>query len=227
MSPLSTHAYQHPQHVFATPRRLISRGMINCRQCLVLLVSYAYTHTHICAPCLLEHGHGCTCFTSSNPTPSHARTCTCCTVGLLHGIPGRLASGDEMNDMVGTPYYMAPEVLRRAYSGTQCDMWSLGVILFMMLYGDPPFDGETNKDVMDQVRKAAKSPNLMRKTLTAKVPSRLAYGGACVGGSSPSSPSSPPAIYHTHLLYRVCFFHCVCARTCVCVFVRKARPHLV
>ena len=33
-----------------------------------------------------------------------------------------------------------------------CDIWSLGVCLFMMLTGNPPFDGETQKEIMDKVR---------------------------------------------------------------------------
>jgi calcium-dependent protein kinase len=50
----------------------------------------------------------------------------------------------------GTCYYVAPEVLSGNYS-YKCDMWSLGVILFMMLSGSAPFDGETEKDILDAV----------------------------------------------------------------------------
>jgi len=52
----------------------------------------------------------------------------------------------------GTPYYIAPEVLKGSYT-TQCDNWSMGVVLFIMLSGKPPFGGKSNKEIIDNVLK--------------------------------------------------------------------------
>ena len=55
-----------------------------------------------------------------------------------------------MSERVGTPYYIAPEVLRMKYD-SKCDIWSCGVVLYMLLCGYPPFSGSTNDDIMRKV----------------------------------------------------------------------------
>ena len=58
-----------------------------------------------------------------------------------------------MHEVFGTPYYIAPEVFSGNYN-EKCDMWSIGVILFVMLSGAPPFRADTDDEVIKLVKKA-------------------------------------------------------------------------
>ncbi len=55
-----------------------------------------------------------------------------------------------IREKIGTPYYIAPEVLKRNYD-KKCDVWSAGVMLYILLSGYPPFNGRSTEKIMEKV----------------------------------------------------------------------------
>jgi len=59
----------------------------------------------------------------------------------------KVLKGKNMRTTHGTPYYIAPEVLKEHYN-EKCDLWSCGVILYILISGIPPFNGRDDEQII-------------------------------------------------------------------------------
>ena len=56
----------------------------------------------------------------------------------------------RLNGVFGSPYYLAPEVLSQCYN-EKCDIWSIGIIMYILLTGKPPYVGRSEQEIMQRV----------------------------------------------------------------------------
>nr|XP_033784796.1 serine/threonine-protein kinase 33 isoform X2 [Geotrypetes seraphini] len=66
---------------------------------------------------------------------------------------GGVGSESMLQATCGTPIYMAPEVINAHDYSQQCDIWSIGVIMYMLLCGDPPFMGNSEEKLFELIKK--------------------------------------------------------------------------
>ncbi|MCQ2816332.1 MAG: protein kinase [archaeon] len=81
------------------------------------------------------------------------------TIKLIDfGAANYVKPGEFLSLKIGSPYYIAPEVIEGKY-GLECDLWSIGVILYILLVGYPPFEGDTNNEILQKISNGKYSLN--------------------------------------------------------------------
>ncbi len=66
------------------------------------------------------------------------------------GLSRKYAKDEKMHSVLGTPYYVAPEVLKGNYN-EKCDIWSIGAMTYLLLCGQYPFNGGSDKEIFDHI----------------------------------------------------------------------------
>ncbi|XP_051684886.2 death-associated protein kinase 3 [Oryctolagus cuniculus] len=67
------------------------------------------------------------------------------------GIAHRIEAGNEFKNIFGTPEFVAPEIVNYEPLGLEADMWSIGVITYILLSGASPFLGETKQETLTNI----------------------------------------------------------------------------
>lgn len=81
---------------------------------------------------------------------SHAGHCILADFGLSKDF-GSQVDQMQAQSFVGSPFYVAPDVLRQKDYTNAIDYWSFGILVYRMLYGRAPFSGKTMKEVFDNI----------------------------------------------------------------------------
>merc|ERR1719343_395713 len=68
-----------------------------------------------------------------------------------YGAAAQVIPGKHLTTKAGSPFYIAPEVLAQRY-GQECDLWSCGVIMYVLLCGYPPFNGKSVDEILSCVK---------------------------------------------------------------------------
>jgi calcium-dependent protein kinase len=101
------------------------------------------------------------------------------------GTSDKLKKDQKFEEQIGTPLYIAPEVLSGSYN-EKCDLWSCGVIMYIMLCGVPPFQGENDDEIYQKIKKndvkfeeeiwdriSDKAKDLIKRFLTKNIKKRI------------------------------------------------------
>lgn len=71
------------------------------------------------------------------------------------GLAANMDAENGLTRYCGTPWYMAQEIVNGARYNEKVDCWSIGVLLFELLSGSPPFPGESEAEVLYQIKRGA------------------------------------------------------------------------
>jgi calcium-dependent protein kinase len=131
-----------------------------------------------------------------------------CVIKIIDfGVAKRFEEGQSMTTSVGTPFYVSPQVLAGCYTQS-CDLWSCGVLTYILLCGYPPFSGDTETELIPRIKAGAydfpdedwaavslDAKDLIRKLImmdeTARLTAEQAMCHTWILNKAPRAPDAP------------------------------------
>mmetsp|Transcript_13035 Transcript_13035/g.31143 ORF Transcript_13035/g.31143 Transcript_13035/m.31143 type:complete len:611 (+) Transcript_13035:224-2056(+) len=124
----------------ATRRKYSERDAANVTRQMLKAINYCHKHKICHRDLKLEN------WVYANTSPDAALKL------IDFGFSRIFNPGVPMTAMHGTVYYVSPEVMDGAYNEV-CDIWSVGVIVYMLLSGSPPFNGSHDHEILAKIRR--------------------------------------------------------------------------
>ena len=109
------------------------------------------------------------------------------------GLSSRIKKNQKLNNAVGTPYFIAPEILKGEYD-ERCDIWSIGVILYYMLSGEFPFYAEHNYEIFQKIE--TENPNFWKLNVSENA---IDFMKNCLIKNPKKRPSAKDCLQHPWL----------------------------
>ena len=109
------------------------------------------------------------------------------------GLSSRIKKNQKLNNTVGTPYFIAPEILKGEYD-ERCDIWSIGIILYYLLSGKFPFNAQHNYEIFKKIE--TEEPNFWELNVSEKA---VDFMKKCLIKNPKLRPSAKDCLQHPWL----------------------------
>ena len=109
------------------------------------------------------------------------------------GLSALKNSTDKLHTILGTPYYMAPEVLKGDYN-EKCDIWSIGAITYYLITGTEPFKGDTSNQIFSRILYT--EPDYSPSKFWNTSPVLLNFLKQCLSKEPSTRPTAMEALQH-------------------------------
>lgn len=106
------------------------------------------------------------------------------------GLSKRLPKGEKLKSLLGTPYYVAPELIENKGYGFKADIWSIGVMLYLLFLAEFPFKGEKQQEIFENIRSGRYNITKLKKF----TPEAIKFLARCLTIDEKTRPTAAEAL---------------------------------